>query len=68
MYSQNRPLDALNTYLVSRDVSPWEKTSGRTKRYYTRKASQGVAALVQGYDRRLVPRTVFFRRAAPPAL
>ena len=54
--SQNRPLDALNTYFVSRDVSPvrsqlqtsWEKTSGRTKRYYTRKASQGVAALVQG--------------------
>ena len=53
--SQNRPLNALNTYLVSRDVSPvrsqlqtsWEKTSGRTKRYYTRKASQGVAALVQ---------------------
>lgn len=45
----------MNTYLVSRDVSPvrsqlqtsWEKTSGRTKRYYTRKASQGVAALVQ---------------------
>ena len=47
MYSQNRPLDALNTYLVSRDVSPWEKTSGRTKRYYIRKASQGVEALVQ---------------------
>ena len=47
MYSQNRPLDALNTYLVSRDVSPWEKTSGRTKLYYIRKASQGVAALVQ---------------------
>ena len=53
--SQNRPLDTLNTYLVSRDVSPirsqlqtsWEKTSGRTKRYYTRKASQGVVALVQ---------------------
>ena len=53
--SWNRPLDALNTYLVSRDVSPirsqlqtsWETTSGRTKRYYTRKASQGVAALVQ---------------------
>ena len=53
--SQNRPLDALNTYLVSRDVSPvrsplqtsWEKTSGRTKCYYTRKASQGVADLVQ---------------------
>ena len=53
--SQNRPLDALNTYLVSRDVSPvrsrlqtsWEKASGRTKRYYTRKASQGVAALLQ---------------------
>ena len=53
--SQNRPLDALNTHLVSRDVSPVrsqpqtsrEKTSGRTKCYYTRKASQGVAALVQ---------------------
>ena len=53
--SQNRPLDALITYFVSRYVSPvrsqlqtsWEKTSGRTKRYYTRKASQGVAALVQ---------------------
>ena len=45
----------MNTYLVSRDVSPvrsplqtsWEKTSGRTKCYYTRKASQGVADLVQ---------------------
>lgn len=53
--SQNRPPDALNTYLVSRDVSPvrsqlqtpWEKTSGQTKCYYTRKASQDVAGLVQ---------------------
>ncbi|KAJ7348759.1 hypothetical protein OS493_039235, partial [Desmophyllum pertusum] len=52
---QNRPIDALNTYLVSRDVSPirsqlqtsWEEASGRTKRYYTRKAKQGVAAVVQ---------------------
>lgn len=50
-----RPLDALNTYLVSRDVSPirpqlktsWEKASERTKRYYTRKAGQSVAAVVQ---------------------
>ena len=52
---QSRHVDALNTYLVSRDVSPvrsqlqtsWEKASGRTKRYYTRKAGQAVAAVVQ---------------------
>ena len=52
---QNRHVDALNTYLVSRDISPvrsqlknsWEKASGRTKRYYTRKAGQAVAAVVQ---------------------
>ena len=52
---QSRHVDALNTYLVSRDVSPvrsqlqtsWEKASGRTKRYYTQKAGQAVAAVVQ---------------------
>ena len=52
---QTRPLDALNMYLVSRDVRPigsqlqtsWEMASGRTKRYYTRKAGKGVAAVVQ---------------------
>ena len=52
---QNRTVDALNTYLVSRDVSPvrsqlqtsWEKASGRTKRYYTRKAGQAATAVVQ---------------------
>ena len=40
---------------MSRDVSPiwsqlqtpWEKASERTKRYYTRKAGQGVAAVLQ---------------------
>ena len=48
------PLENLNKYLVSRDVSPvrsqlhtpWEMASERTKRYYTRKAGQGVAAVV----------------------
>ena len=52
---QSRPLDTLNAYLVSRDVSPirsqlqtsWENASARTKRYYTRKAGQGVAAVVK---------------------
>lgn len=52
---QNRHVGALNTYLVCRDISPvrsqlqtsWEKASGRTKRYYTRKAGQAVAAVVQ---------------------
>ena len=52
---QNKPLDALNEYLISRDVSPirsqlktpWENASGRTKRYYTRKAGQGLAAMMQ---------------------
>ncbi len=48
------PLENLNKYLVSRDVSPmrsqlhtlWEMASERTKHYYTRKAGQGVAAVV----------------------
>ena len=52
---QSRPLDTLNAYLLSRDVSPirsqlqtsWENASARTKRYYTRKAGQGVAAVVK---------------------
>ena len=52
---QRRPLDTLNAYLESRDVSPvrsqlqtsWDKASTRTKRYYTRKAGQGVVAVVK---------------------
>ena len=52
---KRRPLDILNAYLESRDVSPirsqlqtsWDEASGRTKRYYTRKAGQGVAAVVK---------------------
>ena len=52
---QRRPLDTLNTYLESRDVSPigsqlqtsWDEASRRTKCYYTRKAWQGVAAVVK---------------------
>ena len=52
---QNSTLETLNKYLVSRDVSPvrsqlhiqWERASERTKRYYTRKAGQGVAAVVK---------------------
>ena len=49
------PLETLNNYLISRDVSPirsqldttWEEASERTKRYYTRKAGHGVSAVVQ---------------------
>lgn len=45
----------MNVYLESRDVSPirsqlqtsWDEASRRTKRYYTRKAGQGVAAVVK---------------------
>ena len=52
---QRRPLDALNAYLESRDVgtirsqlqTSWDEASGRTKRYYTRKAGQGVAVVVK---------------------
>ena len=47
--------DHLNAYLCSRDISPvhsqlqlsWQDTSDRTKRYYVRKAGQGLSALVQ---------------------
>ena len=49
-----KPLAALNDYLERRDVSPvrsqlrtsWIVASDRTKRYYTRKAGQAVAAMV----------------------
>ena len=45
----------MNKYLVSRDLSPirsvlrnpWESASERTKRYYIRKAGQGVTAVLQ---------------------
>lgn len=50
-----KPLAALNDYLERRDVSPirsqlrtsWVVASDRTKRYYTRKAGQAVAAMVK---------------------
>lgn len=52
---KKKPVDELNEYLHSRDVSPirsrlntaWESTSERTKRYYVRKAGQGVAAMME---------------------
>lgn len=52
---QSKPIEALNEYLRSRDFSPvrstlhtpWESASERTKRYYIRKAEQGVTAVVQ---------------------
>ena len=52
---QSSPLDSLNKYLAARDVSPirsqlqtsWDHASGRTKRYYTRKAGQAVATMVK---------------------
>ena len=51
----SKPVEALNTYLVSRDLSPirsqltipWETAGKRTKRYYIRKVGQGVTAVVQ---------------------
>ena len=50
-----KPLAALNDYLERRDLSPirsqlrtsWVVASDRTKRYYTRKAGQAVAAMVK---------------------
>ena len=50
-----KPLAALNDYLERRDVSPvrsqlrtsWVVASDHTKRYYTRKAGQAVAAMVR---------------------
>ena len=50
-----KPLAALNDYLERRDVSrvrsqlrtSWVVASDRTKRYYTRKAGQAVAAMVR---------------------
>lgn len=51
---EHKPLLDLNQYYLSRDLSPvrsqlntpLHKTSDRTKRYYIRKARQGVAAVV----------------------
>ena len=51
---QSKPVDALNEYLHSRDASPirsrlntpWEIASERTRRYYIRKAGQGVTAIM----------------------
>ena len=53
-HALSKPVEALNTYLVSRDLSPirpqltipWETAGERTKRYYIRKDGQGVTAVV----------------------
>ena len=53
--TRSRPLDPLNNYLASRDVSPvrsqlqtsWEDASARTKRYYSRKVGQAVEAVMK---------------------
>ena len=53
--AEHKPADALNEYLQSRDTSPvrsrlntpWEIASERTKRYYIRKAGQGVTAIME---------------------
>ena len=50
-----KPVDVLNEYLHSRDASPirsslstpWEIVSERTKRYYVRKVSQSVTAIME---------------------
>lgn len=52
---QNRPVDVLNTYLVSRDVCPvrtqlqtsWQKASRWTEGNYTQKVGQAVAVVVK---------------------
>ena len=52
---QSKPVDALNEYLHSRDASPirsrlntlWEIASERTRRYYIRKAGQGVTTIME---------------------
>ena len=54
-HALSKPVEALNTYLVSRDLSsirsqltiPWETAGERTKRYYIRKVGQGVTAVVE---------------------
>ena len=53
--TRSRPLDPLNNYLASRDVSPvrsqlqtsWEDASARNKRYYSRKVGQAVEAVME---------------------
>ena len=54
-HALSKPVEALNTYLVTRDLSPirsqltipCETAGERTKRYYIRKVGQGVTAVVQ---------------------
>ncbi|KAL9952012.1 hypothetical protein ACROYT_G044785 [Oculina patagonica] len=49
-----RPIEHLNTFLKSRDISPirytlrtpWEEASGRTKRQHERKARQAITAVL----------------------
>ena len=53
--TRSRPLDPLNNYLASRDVSPvrsqpqtsWEDASAQTKWYYSRKVGQAVEAVME---------------------
>lgn len=53
--AEHKPADALNEYLQSRDTSPvrsrlntpWEIASERTRRYYIRKAGQGMTAIME---------------------
>ncbi|XP_048576546.1 uncharacterized protein LOC5501758 isoform X2 [Nematostella vectensis] len=50
-----KPLDKMNEFLHSRDLSPtclqcatpWEAASDRTKRYYEIKAKEGMAAIIE---------------------
>ena len=52
--SDCRPIEHLNTFLKSRDISPvrytlktpWEEASGRTKRQHERKARQAISAVL----------------------
>ena len=52
--SDCRPIEHLNTFLKSRDISrvryslkiPWEEASGRTKRQHERKAKQAISAVL----------------------
>ena len=52
---KSKTADPLNDYLRTRGISPirsrlqrpWEEASQRTRRYYVRKAGQGLSALLQ---------------------
>ena len=52
---KSKTTDPLNDYLRTREISPirsrlqrpWEEASERTRRYYVRKAGQGLSTLLQ---------------------